>query len=278
MKKLTTMPEDELLTPLSDPVPRGLQKQFHISKRLLISPVGLGLAGVLCGLALPSALQADDQAGPGFNGFDTVTTLTKFDGLPWEGVPLGTFDFGSGTVNVGNTDTIIQRVGYPVTAPGGTMALDVVALQLQTVNQVSLEGGPVGYYFATLDTSAQNTGVLTIDSFPITGSPGTFNDYFTVNFDVRYGSLAGPIVAEQGLQLTASGDWLTAPPIPSIPIVHEDPTDTDLHVVTLDRDSDIPDNGFYPFGVPETFSTLALLGIGTLSLLACDWRRRTAKA
>jgi hypothetical protein len=30
--------------------------------------------------------------------------------------------------------------------------------------------------------------------------------------------------------------------------------------------------------VPETSSTLALLSLGALSLLACDWRRRTAKA
>jgi len=245
-------------------------------KRLLTSPLALGLAGIL---SLPSALQA--QVGPGYNGFDTVISgpsVTTFDGLPWAGVPLGTFDFGSGAVPVGNTDTIVQRLGSPVTTPGGTIGLAVDALQLVTVNPVSLGGGPVGYYYATLDTSYPNTGLLTIDSFPTAGSPGTFNDYFTVNFDIRYGSVAGPIIAQQGLQLTAAGDWLTAPPIPSIPIVHNSGTiPNDLHVVTLDPNPDIPDDGFYPFGVPEP-SSLSLLGIGAVSLLGRNWRRRTAKA
>ena len=241
-------------------------------KRLLISP--LGLAAVLCGLALPSALQAQ-PVGPGYNGFDTVTTgpaVTTFDGLPWQGVPLGTFDFGSGPVNVGNTDTIIQRLGTPVTAPGGTIGLTVDALQLQTVNAVSLGGGPVGYYFLTLNTSVpnQNSGQLTIDSFPTAGSPGTFNDYFTVYFDIRYGSLTGPIVApDQNLTLNASGGWLPALPIPSTPLPHVYPptgNPTDLHVVTTDLNipGDIV-NGFYPFGIPEP-SSLALLCVSALFL------------
>jgi hypothetical protein len=36
-------------------------------------------------------------------------------------------------------------------------------------------------------------------------------------------------------------------------------------VVTLDPDSDIPDDFFYPFGIPEP-SSLALLGLGMLGL------------
>jgi hypothetical protein len=216
-----------------------------------------------------------------------------FDGVPWQGVPLGTYDFGGsiGVQNVGNTDTIIQRSGT-VNAPGGTMALDVVALQVQTVNQVSLGGGPVGYYYATLDTSVpnQNSGQLTIDSFPTAGSPGTFNDYFTVYFDIRYGSLTGPIVAEQNLVLDASGDWQTTLPVPSTPIPHiSTGVGSDTHSVTGDPtfsqdvgliDPGYPSDGdelFYPFGVPEP-SSLALLGLGAVSLLAREWRRRTAKA
>ena len=88
---------------------------------------------------------------PGWNCFDTVSG-TVYNGLLLEGVPLGTFDFGSGPVSVGNTDTIIQRLGT-VNASGGTMSISVVALQLQTVNQVNLGAG-LGYYFATLDTSS----------------------------------------------------------------------------------------------------------------------------
>ena len=79
MKKHTIMLEDEHLIHLSGPVPHGIQKQFPISKGLnmhkwlLIFPLGLGLAALLCGLAIPSALQAQDQVGPGWNGFDTVS-------------------------------------------------------------------------------------------------------------------------------------------------------------------------------------------------------------
>jgi len=266
-------------------------------KRLMTSPLALGLAGILW---LPSALQSQ-QVGPGYNGFDTVTTgssVTMFDGIPWEGVPIahtGFYNFGGsiGVQNIGNTDTIIQRVGSPVTAPGGTIGLSVDALQLETVTPVSLGGGPVGNYFVTLDTSAPNTGQLTITSFPNAGSPGTFSDYFTVNFDIRYGSLTGPIVApEQTLTLTASGDWQTTPPPSGAPpIMHQTGgPPNDWHVVTgdpdfendpalIDPDSSIPgDEAFQPFGVPETFSTLALLGLGTVCLLAGERRCPTAKA
>jgi hypothetical protein len=207
-----------------------------------------------------------------------------FDGLPWQGVPIaptGYYDFGGsiGVQNIGNTDTIIQRLGTPVTAPGGTIGLSVFALQLQTVNQVNLGAG-LGYYYATLDTSYQNTGLLTIDSFPTAGSPGTFTDYFTVNFDIHYGSLTGPIVAEQGLELNASGDWQTTPPPSDAPPIPHISTGVgnDTHVVAgdpafeqdallIDPDSSIPgDEAFQPFGVIPEPSVLALLGLGVLCL------------
>jgi hypothetical protein len=218
-------------------------------------------------LALPTALQAD-QVGVGWNCFDTVDG-TVYDTFSWQGVPLGTFNFGSGLVPVGITDTIIQRLGT-VTTPGGTTPISVSALQLRTVSQVNLGAG-LGYYYATLDTSAQNTGVLTIDSFPTAGSPGTFHDYFTVNFDIRYGSLAGPIVLRPpSLTLVATGDWSADLPIPSCPIVHTDNQGAgDQHSVT--SDTSVPTGGFNPFGVPETSPTLALFGLGTLSLLAYGW-------
>jgi hypothetical protein len=44
------------------------------------------------------------------------------------------------------------------------------------------------------------------------------------------------------------------------------------------RDNYSTDTIIQRYAVPETCSTLALLGFGTLSLLAWDSRRRTAKA
>jgi hypothetical protein len=242
------------------------EKDLNMNKRVMTFPLMLGLAVILCGLALPATLRA--QVGDGWNAFDTISGPTTYDGMLWQGVPLGSFTFGTnGTVNTYNTDTIIQRTGAPVTTPGGTMALNVVALQLQTLTPVSLGGGPVGYYYATLDPNQTSAGLLTIDSFPSDGSPGTFHDYFSVYFDIHYGSLTGPIVAEPApLTLVASGDWWPTAPANPPAIGHQDNAHMgDLHVVSLDVDFDANDpdlvDGFYP--TPEP-SSLALIGLGAL--------------
>jgi hypothetical protein len=108
-------------------------------------------------------------------------------------VPLETFDFGTGPLGVDSTDTIIQRLNT-ITSIDVPSPIEVVALQLCTVDQVSLGGGPWGYYYVTLNTTQPSSGTMTIDSFPSGASQGTFEDSFDVHFDVRYGSPEGPIV------------------------------------------------------------------------------------
>jgi hypothetical protein len=254
-----------------------------MNKRLLKSPLALGLATVLCGLALPSTLQAQtSQVLAGYNCFDTDSGTT-YAGTSWQGVPLGTFNFGSGPLSVGATDTIVQRLGPTVTTPGGTMAIQVDALQLQTTTPVSLGGGPVGYYYATLNTSFANTGVLTVDSFPTSSAnPGTFHDYFTVNFDIRYGSVNGPIVLPAGspgtvLTLDCNALWQTFLPDPPPSVVHRYPATgdpTDLHIVHVDpSDVSVNEANFF-FPIPEP-SGLALLGMGALCLaIKTRWGRK----
>jgi hypothetical protein len=240
-------------------------------KRLLISPLALGLATVLCGLALPSALQAQNQVLAGYNCFDTGSG-TLYAGTPWVGVPLGTFDFGSGPLNVGLTDTIIQRMGPAVTTPGGSMPLQVDALQLMTATPVSIGGGPLGYYYATLNTSFANTGVLTVDSFPSGGSAGTFHDFFTVNVDIRFGALNGPIVAPAGqpgvtqLILDCAAQWQTFLPLPPPTVVHQTGgPPNDWHYVSGDPAPVPLEEADLFFPIPEP-SGLALLGLGALCL------------
>ena len=46
---------------------------------------------------------------PGYDLLETSNTTT-FLGQNFQGVPVGTYDFGSGPVNTGNTDTIIHRL------------------------------------------------------------------------------------------------------------------------------------------------------------------------
>jgi hypothetical protein len=159
------------------------------------------------------------------------------------------------------------------------MPIQVVALQIQTVTPVSLGGGPVGYYYATLDTSYQNTGLLTIDSFPTAGSPGTFDDYFTVNFDIRFGSLTWPIVAEEvgvnAITLSGSGEWGTAnlwpyPPVGPLICISRNGAD-ESHSVTPDLADTFLTGDFLVQTIPEP-SGLALLCCG-VACLAIRTRR-----
>ena len=71
---------------------------------------------------------------------------------------------------------------------------------------MSLGGGPLGYYYVTLNTLHSSSGTLTLDTFPSGGTGGTFDTTFQVYFDIRYGSLSGPIVApDQTLNLSITG-------------------------------------------------------------------------
>lgn len=173
-----------------------------------IAGLGLLAASLVC----PSAIHADVL--PGWVLFNTLPAST-FGGVNWQGVGLGTFDFGThGSQSVGAIDTIIQ-IQNAITATGVPSPIQVAGVQLRTVNQVSLGGGPLGYYYITLNTSQSSSGTLTIDSFPTLSTAGSFDTSFNVYFDVRYGSLAGPIVLlDQTLNLSVTGQpWArNAPP------------------------------------------------------------------
>lgn len=138
---------------------------------LLTAAVGFLLS---VGIALPSHAQAVDA------GYDLFESLpgTSFAGTPMTGVPLSTFNFGGsiGTKNVGNTDTIIQRLS-PVT-PTGTTTLQMDALSLMTTAPTTFGGlVPLGTYYVFLDPSTPSLGSMTIN-------PTTFDSTLTVNFDI----------------------------------------------------------------------------------------------
>jgi len=135
------------------------------------------------------------------------------------GVPLGTYNFDTissggsnngymaGVQNVGNTDTIVERLS-PVTVSGGTTPLQLVALQLETVSAVTIAGLGTGNLFVTLTPGAPETGSMTINS------NDTFTSTLNITFDVHFGSLTGTTIAT-GLTdtLNGSGFWShTAPP------------------------------------------------------------------
>jgi len=143
---------------------------------------------------------------------------TSFPGLgALAGVPLGTFDFGSGPVPVGDSDTIVHRLD-PVTVAAigdtGTTRLEMLALQLVTAAPVDFAGNGLDNYFVTLQSA--RGGPATLGSMDITFSSlegGTFSSFFDVFFDIRKGSLAGPIVLSDELRLTNDGaPWDRVPP------------------------------------------------------------------
>lgn len=162
-------------------------------------------------LAWPSTSRADLTV---HSGWDLLATGsgTTVNWVPFQGVPLGTFDFGGsiGLQNVGNTDTIIYRPTDTTGSAGGTVAFTayLAALQLRSVSQVSFGGGPLGYYYLTLQSvrggpASTDTGLMTFNADPNVG--GTFTDTLDVFFDVRFGSLTGPIVLSDACMLNNAG-------------------------------------------------------------------------
>jgi hypothetical protein len=239
----------------------------------------LSLSVFAISLLLPAASVLAADVLPGYDLFET-TTGTNLMGIPLMGVPLGTFDFGSGPVNVGDTDTIVQRLStatppsLPGTAP--TISTQMLALDMETVTPTNLGAG-VNNYFVTLQSAhggPATTGTLDI-SFDAAGDGGTFNSTFDVFYDIRVGSLTGPIVASSNLTLTGTDNsWnRIAPPgsvaIPGIDyLLNGNNTTEDFWPVPPVTESE-PGVGVHvvtPAPMPEPAS-LSLLAVGGLAAL-----------
>jgi hypothetical protein len=212
-----------------------------------IKRVTLGVVvGVLTAFTSASVSHAAFVVLPGYDLFHTEPG-TSFGGVPFTGVPLGTFNFGSGAVGTANTDTIVQRLG-PSAAPGAVpgvappIPIEMRALQLMSVTPTNFGLG-VGFYFITLQSvrgGPASTGTLT-DTFGPEGIPhGTFDSAISVFFDVRLGSLSGPIALSDNLLLTSDDvPWSHFPP----PLALEIPG-VNTFLNGSDRSTD-----FFPFGV-----------------------------
>jgi len=188
--------------------------------------LGAPLLAVFLSLWISTAARAQFSVDQGWDLFVTETG-TSFAGVPFVGVPLGTFDFdntfgrGLGVQTVGNTDTIIQRNAVAsVPGPAGSLPqtaapipIEMVALQLVTVAPTAAFG-PLDFYYITLQSARggpASVGQMTIDFNNVNAPPpqqpvnGTFSSFFDVFFDIREGSLTGPIVFSNDLVLTNSG-------------------------------------------------------------------------
>ncbi len=172
-------------------------------------------------LGLGVATSRASIVSAGFDLFDTIAADTNFPGLGnLMGVPLGTFNFGGtvGVQNTGSTDTILQRLASAtVASPPGTapaINIQVAALQLETVAPVNFMGDGLANYFITLQSThggpaSNGTETITFAS----NNGGTFNSSLDLFFDIRMGSLTGPIVESTDVVLTNSGTaWGRTPP------------------------------------------------------------------
>lgn len=165
----------------------------------------LVLAGLLAAMSVAVPVRSLAASFTVLQGYDLFSTVTGPDpinagisellGVPLEGVGLGTFDFGGtvGVQGVGDADTIVLRLEDAVVAGAGqtdTIAIELVALQLVTVVPVDLGLG-LDFYFVTL-SAMLSTGTMDVTFMDVAG--GTANSILNVNFDLRKGSLTGPIV------------------------------------------------------------------------------------
>src|SRR5258708_11056206 len=160
--------------------------------------MGITRAATFSAILTIGIANAGPVVNPGFDLFESLTGTT-FGGVAFQGVPIGTFNFGGtiGVKNVGVTDTIIQRLAP---ATGAAIATQMLDLQLMSTAPTNFGLG-VGFYFITLQSARggpNSTGQLTItpgaadDHLPLTPE-GTFTSFFDVFFDVRLGSPNVPI-------------------------------------------------------------------------------------
>jgi hypothetical protein len=192
--------------------------RYHSTKQI----ASVCLLGAL--MACPSICRAGDVIHSGWDLFPTV--YARFQGVEFQGVPLGTYTFGpnggypGGTYAVGNADTIIYRSSNITNLHSGPVPFtaELVAMQLRSVNQVDFGAG-LGYYYITLQSDrggpvSSSTGLMDFDN-------GMFTDQLTDYVDVRFGALTGPIVLTAVCALINDGaTWtptqLYQPAIPGV--------------------------------------------------------------
>jgi len=234
--------------------------------------LGLAIGITIC--ARPHEARAASVVDAGDDLFHTVFASTADPLGNMVGVPLGTFNFGSGAVNVGNTDTIVQRDSQVVDSGGtGTTSLTVLALQLASTTTPGL--------FVTLNPNVLSTGSMTITF--ATATNGTFTSTLDVNYDVHSGSVAGPVVGTGTEMFTATDiAWgRTAPPgaitITGVNyLLNGSDTSADFWPVPFQELTPVPTSihSVDPASVPEPSTWIMLASAGLIVPVWTRWGRR----
>ena len=226
-------------------------------------------------------------------GFDLLfTDSATFDlgpsGIqPFEGVPLGSFDFGGGPVNVGNTDTIVERL-EDATRPANNAGpadenpidIEIVALSLMSVDPVdfTFAGGNANEHVMTMNVTDLGS-TMTIE-FDGSGTGGNFSS--ALNFSVDIVGVDSGAALTQTFNLTQGPDpWsMECPPGKiQIPGVNDDfctgvdPVTGEIVAVSHHFPTDPGDHTVVPADTVIPAPTSLLLMLPGLGLLAAARRR-----
>jgi hypothetical protein len=247
------------------------------------------LSVLLVALTCPTTTRADLTV---HSGWDLLWTQpgTQFMGDPFVGVPIWNHNFAGtiGSQYVGLTDTIVRRLANatvpgPVVPPSQstTISVQMDAMQLASQNPISFMNGPLGTYFITLESlhgGPVSTGSMTISfdsqvNEPLTTPHGTFSSSWNIYFDVRYGTLNGPIVYSNNLPLgSTNAFWTHYPTHDALLIEDVNRFLRGDHTIYQDFFAEVAET--HPFAthivtftIPEpTSGLLAVLGISLLGL------------
>jgi hypothetical protein len=111
-----------------------------------VRPISLHRAATLAAeglVALFAALRADaDVVKAGHDPFQTITSGSDFNGVPYRGVSPGNSNSGGSIVvkSVGNTDTILQRLADSTAPAGGSATAALRTAALRHMNSAPTSG------------------------------------------------------------------------------------------------------------------------------------------
>lgn len=188
-------------------------------------------------LSLGSPCRGALVVGQGHDLLGTVASQYNFGGagglgiVHFVGVPIGTFDFGSGAVNVGSTDTILKRnsiVNLPDPTPpilaSQTIPIEIKALSLRSATPLNWSGfGGIAGEFVRTILVADTGSSMKIYNGPLDTTPnpdviGQFDS--TLNFDILLQGMTSGASAPFSLTFTQTGGlWTREPPGPSAVLI-----------------------------------------------------------